>query len=249
MHEVFATGHSFLHRADPRLKLVAGLILAVVVAVVNDLPALWWGLGGGVVLAVLARLQVRPLVKRLLGLNFFFLFMWALVLFSPGTPLFRLWFLTGSVEGFHLALVITLKGNAILLVTLALLATSPVFELFHGLQQMRLPTKLVQLFFFIYRYIHEFLMEYRRLRQAMAARGFRPGTNRHTYRSLGYLIGGLLNRSAERAERIYAAMLARGFAGRFNVLVRRPVRAADVAMAGAVTAFAGWLVVVSLGVS
>jgi cobalt/nickel transport system permease protein len=242
LHEVFATGHSWLHRSDPRVKLVFGLILAGVMAVINHVPALIWALGLALALAVTARLQVRPLVQRLIGLNAFFGVMWVLVLFSPGRPLFSIWFLTASQEGFDLALLITLKGNAILLITLALLATSPVFALFHGMQQMKVPGKLVMLFFFIYRYVHEILMEYRRLRQAMSARGFRPRTDRRTYRALGYLVGGLLSRSADRAERIQAAMLARGWQGRFHVMVSRRLRAADLALAGLITALAGWIV-------
>ncbi len=245
MHEIFATGHSWLHRADPRVKLICGLTLAGVVAVINNVPALIWALGGGLVMAAAARLQIRPLGQRLLGLNAFFGMMWVLVLFSPGRPLFSIWFLTASREGFDLALLITLKGNAILLITLSLLATSPVFALFHGMQQLKVPGKLVQLFFFIYRYIHEILMEYRRLRQAMAARGFRPGTNQHTYRSLGYLVGGLLSRSVLRAERIQAAMMARGFEGRFHAMVGRRVRPGDLVLAGLMAVWAGWLIAVT----
>jgi cobalt/nickel transport system permease protein len=248
VHEVFATGHSWLHRADPRVKLILGLALAGIVAAINDVTALIWALGGGVVLAAAARLQIRPLAQRLIALNTLFGLMWVLVLFGPGRPLFSIWFLTASREGLDLAVLITLKGNAIGLITLALLATSPVFALFHGMQQLKVPSKLVLLFFFIYRYIHEILREYRRLRQAMSARGFRPGTNRRTYRALGYLVGGLLSRSALRAERIQAAMLARGWQGRFHVLVQRRVRPGDLVLAGLTTVFAGWLVVVaSLG--
>jgi cobalt/nickel transport system permease protein len=49
-------------------------------------------------------------------------------------------------------------------------------------------------------------------------RGFRPGVNRHTYRSFGYLAGMLLVRSLDRSERIVAAMKCRGFRGRFYLL-------------------------------
>lgn len=42
--------------------------------------------------------------------------------------------------------------------------------------------------------------------------------NLHTYRSLGHLVGMLLVRSFDRAERIAAAMKCRGFQGRFYLL-------------------------------
>jgi len=49
----------------------------------------------------------------------------------------------------------------------------------------------------------------------MQARAFVMGTNRHTWKSIGYLFGMLLIRSVERAERINDAMKCRGFCGRF----------------------------------
>jgi cobalt/nickel transport system permease protein len=81
-----------------------------------------------------------------------------------------------------------------------------------------LPKKLLYLTFLSYRYVHVIHYEYVRLRDAMKMRGFRPGTNMHTYRTYGYLIGMLLIRSYERSERIHQAMLCRGFHGRFYLL-------------------------------
>jgi cobalt/nickel transport system permease protein len=52
----------------------------------------------------------------------------------------------------------------------------------------------------------------------MTARAFRPRTDRHTWRSLGWLVGMLLVRSFERAERVLGAMKCRGFTGRMPAL-------------------------------
>jgi cobalt/nickel transport system permease protein len=65
------------------------------------------------------------------------------------------------------------------------------------------------------------------LRIAMRVRGFRPGSNRHTWRSLGYLVGMLLVRSLERAERVRAAMLCRGYTGQFPALTSGPLLPRD----------------------
>jgi len=60
--------------------------------------------------------------------------------------------------------------------------------------------------------------EYHRLVNAMKMRGFRPGTNMHTYRTYAYLVGMLLVRSFDRSKRIVAAMKCRGFKGKFYIL-------------------------------
>ena len=49
----------------------------------------------------------------------------------------------------------------------------------------------------------------------MRARGFRPRTSRHTWRSYGNLMGMLLVRALERAQRVEEAMLCRGYNGAF----------------------------------
>jgi cobalt/nickel transport system permease protein len=83
------------------------------------------------------------------------------------------------------------------------------------------------LLLFAVRYLGVLEAEYGRLRAAMRARAFRPRTDAHTLRSLGHLVGMLLVRSAERAERVMAAMRCRGFTGRLYVLDDLRWRAAD----------------------
>jgi len=93
-----------------------------------------------------------------------------------------------------------------------------VVELGHALLHLRVPDKLAHLFLFTIRYMDLVHHEYGRLRQAMRVRCFRPRANRHTYRSVGHLVGMLLVRSFDRSERVLAAMKCRGFRGRFYVL-------------------------------
>ena len=60
--------------------------------------------------------------------------------------------------------------------------------------------------------------EYDRLIRAAKIRGFRPGTNIHTYKTYAYLIGMLFVRASDRANRVHQAMKCRGFNGRFYTL-------------------------------
>jgi cobalt/nickel transport system permease protein len=164
--------------------------------------------------------------------------LWAFLPFTvPGHTLFEMGPVAPSREGLALAAAITLKTNAIVLATIALLGTSQAFSLAHALVHMRAPAKLVHLFFFFYRYISVLHEEYSRLRTAMRVRAFVPRTGGHTYRSYAYLIGMLIVRSFERSERIYHAMLCRGFHGHFPVMSHFHLRGADLAF-GALMALA-----------
>ena len=114
------------------------------------------------------------------------------------------------------ALFITLRCNAILFVNLALLSTSNPFSLAYALLALRVPLKLVHLFFFSWRYLHVLNKEYERAQIMLKTRGFDPGTNLHTYKTYAYLVGILLIKGYDRANRVHKAMLCRGFNGTFR---------------------------------
>ena len=220
MHlEEFAAGVSVAHRLDPRIKLVVAIAFSFVVALSRTWPVLVTGLVLAAILVAMAQLPLSKVIRRLAVVNTFILLLWVFLPFSqPGRELFRLGPLTASYEGVWYALAITVKSNAIILSVMALLATSTVFTLVHALRHLYLPDKLVNMFFFTFRYFQVIHQEYLRLRAAMRIRCFRPRTNRHTYRSVAYLMGMLLVRSFDRSDRVRQAMLCRGYNGQFWVL-------------------------------
>jgi cobalt/nickel transport system permease protein len=161
--------------------------------------------------------------------NGLILFLWLLLPFTfKGEQLFTIGPLVGTKEGVMYASQITLKCNAILLAMIALLATIPIFTLGHAMNQLYFPEKLIHLFLFTYRYIHVIFQEYHRLINAMKIRGFIPQTNLHTYRSYAYLVGMLLVKSYDRAERVHKAMLCRGFSGKYFTLSRFSIKIGDI---------------------
>ena len=216
--ESFAEGTSLLHRLDPRTKFLGACGFAVVAAVAQDFGTLVPAVIVALILVLWARLDGRTLVRRLLLVNAFVALLWLILPFTyPGEAAFAIGPLTASRQGLRFSLLLTLRTNSIVLATIALVGTTPVSNLVHALQHLHLPAKLVHIAFFSYRYIDVIQREYLRLRDAMRIRGFRPHTTLHTYTSYAYLVGMLLVRSYERSERVYQAMLCRGFRGTFPV--------------------------------
>ncbi len=217
--EPFAAGASLAHRLDPRGKIVVAALFAVLIAVAKTYVVAVGGLALAFLYLALARLPVKQVMVRLLLVNSFIFFLWlVLPLTYPGEALWRFGPLTASRQGLVYAGLITLKSNAIIIALMALVATAPVVTLGRAMHHLKLPDKLCHLLLFTYRYIYVFEQEYRRLVQAMKIRGFRPRTNLHTYRSYAYLAAMLLVRSFDRADRVFAAMRCRGFAGTFYSL-------------------------------
>lgn len=242
MHlEEFADGDSFLHRADPRVKLLAACPYVLVIALMDGLTGPSVALLASALLTASARLDAKKLLQRLLAVNVFIALLWVFLPFTyPGETLFAIGPLKASREGLLYALSITLKSNAIVLATIAMLGTSGIFSLAHALVHLKVPSKLVHLFFFFYRYISVLHEEYHRLRDAMRIRCFRAGTNTNTYRAFAYLMGMLIVRSYERSQRIYWAMLCRGFKDRFPVMSHFSLKKGDIlfgCLMGALTCF------------
>lgn len=229
MHlEIFAEGNSFLHKLDPRIKILVFLPFALLCAISKGILIPFLYLLFSFLLILIAKLNFRTLFNRLAGANFFILFIWIFIPLSyKGNPYIDLGFLKVSYEGIKYALSITLKCNAIILATIALLSTSTIFSLAHAMLHFRLPSKLVTIFFLFYRYISVMHEEYIKIKRAVLARGFNPKTNFHTYKTYAYMVGALLIKSFERSEEIYKAMLARGFKGFFPLFEHFKLRKTD----------------------
>lgn len=227
--EEFSGGDSLIHRLDPRVKIVAVSFFSVVVAVSNRFVVLMSALALGFFIVLLARVPMKQLVRRLVPVNVFILFLWFFLPFTvQGEPLFSVGPLVGTHEGVLYATRISLKSNAIVTVLITLVASSSILTLGHAMHELRVPQKIVHLFFFTYRYIHVIGREYVRLVNAMKVRGFHPGTNMHSYKTFAYLVGMLLVRSSDRADRVRNAMLCRGFRGRLYSLSHFSMKTRDV---------------------
>ena len=229
IEELFAQGNSFLHRIDPRVKIIGAICYITTVALVNSYTSLICACLFSLALLMLAKLPVLAVCKRLLLVNGFTLFLWiTLPLTYGGDHSYQFWFLTLSQEGIHLALRITLKTNTIILTIIALLTTSTIAHLGSALDRMRFPKKICFLLLYSYRYIFVIHQEYLRLLRAAKMRSFTPKTNLHTYKTYAYLFGMTLVKSYNRAQRVHQAMLLRGFNGRLVSLYRYDIGKTDV---------------------
>ncbi len=242
IEERLAEADSPLARLDPRARLAAATAWSVAVAVVASQPAAWAALCVSTLLLAASLPPMGHVLRRLAAVNLFIAFLWAFVPFTtPGQPALHLGVLTATRQGLDLALLVTLKSNAIVLAFMALVAPMPISDLGFALRRLGVPDKLACLLVFTHRYVHAIAGEYRRMRQAMKIRAFTPRTGLHTYRALAYLAGMVLVRGLDRAERVYAAMLCRGFHGRFYAINGHAVRAADHLFLAAMLAASGLL--------
>lgn len=115
-----------------------------------------------------------------------------------------------------------LTRSLLCLVFLVLLTNTTRFaELLRGLRRMGVPRVLVLNLGFLYRYIFVLADEIMRMRLASECRRVGRLPLRRELSLLTSMLGTLLLRSFERAERMYQAMLSRGYSADFPVAAPR----------------------------
>lgn len=221
VNEVCNQAAKIIHRLDPRVKVVALFGFTALVTTLTSIFLLSLGIAFLIFLIGIARLEGHKVLKRLSwagAVSGPFIVLLSLV--TPGTPWQELQVgslaLTFTLEGARLAVLLILRLINALLALHLLMETTPFTEVMLAFRRLYVPSLVVLLLEFTIRYASVFTQELKRMSLARQARGFRVGRSlldRATFFTLSQLVGALLLRSLQRSERIYYAMLARGFNG------------------------------------
>ncbi len=229
MHsDVFDRYHdteSFIHRLDPRVKVAVTLAFILSNALLPD--GAWLAFG----FAWLFLLFINALSNLGLGFTFkrsFVALPFALVaitvLFSiPGKALssfhFLFWDLTITDMGLLRFMSILVRSWLSVQMAIMLVAVARFPDIVHALEHLRVPTILTTIIAFLYRYLFVLVDEVFRLLRAREARSAAEagsksgGSVMWRAQVAGNMAGQLFLRSYERSDRVYNAMLARGYTG------------------------------------
>ena len=225
-----------IHRLDPRAKLL-GLLSVTVVAVSAPL-ARWpvYAACGATLVAVAALARITPAViwRRARAVLPLILFVAAFVpLFRHGGTSWSLGPFTVSEAGLGVLGAVAAKAT-IGTVSAVLLGATTVFpDVLRGLDLLRVPRLFTLIAAFMYRYLFVIVSELQRMRTALIARAYRP---RHALQAgaVGRVASAMFLRSYRRGERVYLAMLARGYSGTMPAMSPLAFRRADALFLGAI---------------
>jgi len=194
----FSRIDSPVHRPPAAIKATFALILILITVIPPRPPILLFAGVAVLLLALIAasRIPVLFFLKRLLLFEPFILAVAALALFQPG--------------GLPKFVMLAAKSTLSLVTVILLSNTTPFQDLLRVLRRVRAPSAFVTMMALMYRYIFVLVDETQRMRRARQSRTFGK-THEGTWLFLSRVIGQLFLRTTERAERIYAAMSARGW--------------------------------------
>ncbi|MEV4138045.1 cobalt ECF transporter T component CbiQ [Dactylosporangium sp. NPDC049742] len=246
-HALFVDRRSPVHDLAPEVKIAASVLFTV--AVVATPREALWAFGGylAVIVAVAftARIGLRWLALRSLIELPFILFAFALPFLGHGERVHWLG-MSLSVEGLYGMWNIIAKGTLGVLSSLLLAGTTTPRDLLLGLDRLRCPAMITVIATFMLRYLDVLAGEGRRMRVAQRSRGYDP---RFLWQIKGFAtgIGALFLRAFERGERVYLAMISRGYEGRIPLaLAGDGATARQWAAAATVPVVAGAIATVAL---
>jgi cobalt/nickel transport system permease protein len=255
----YRPGVSALHALDARVKflLTVAYILAVGLTPTAAWPIYLLLLSLIVAAAVMAELGPTYALKRALVALPFALAAVPSLFTLAGPELFTWqvgsWTLTATQPGLQRVASVVLKSWISMQAAVLLTATTEFPDLLVAMRAVRVPRLLVAVFGLMWRYLFVLVDEAIRLTRARDARSGSPsgrGGRSAIWRArvTGGMAGNLFLRGYERSERIYAAMVARGYDGDVRSLPAPAPSAGQVAVLlgglvtlGALTLFGAWL--------
>ncbi len=203
------------HSIVPRTRILCTLLLVFAIALTPN--GRWWtwaiyGLGVST-LILLSRVTLPVLLKRI-AVEFAFIAVVLLgTLFRRGGEVVFAW---GAIEITSEGLIVlgsvTTKALLSLLMLNLLTLTTSISALLNALVALKTPPLLVAILASMYRYINVLVGEFNAMRRAAASRNLTGNSSWHR-QVIGNMMGVLFIRTYERGDRVYQAMLARGYRG------------------------------------
>jgi cobalt/nickel transport system permease protein len=200
VHRLRSYAHldSRVHRAPASAKLFAVLALVLAIALVPVGRAGWVAvvLLGLAAVAHAARIPLSAFIARIAIAEPFVLGVAVLALFQG--------------RGIAVFLAVVLKSTTCVAAVQLLAHTTPFQDMLEALGRARVPAILIHTLGLLHRYLFVLVEETHRMRRARAARTWQTSAW-GAWKALASVVAVSFVRSASRAERIYAAMRARGW--------------------------------------
>jgi len=251
----FAKLKSPIHAMDPRAKALAFLVF-IFISVTLTRPALLLAAAAfWLLMLTVAGIPPGYVLRRITWILPFAGFL--IILFPFITPGNTVWSantgmftLTATAQGLDKAFMLLLRVLTSVLAVITLMSTTRFNNLMKAMSDLKIPAVIIQMVEFTLRYIFVTVDELKRMRKARKSRGFVLGRHIWHYRSistLAQMVGIMFIRSYERGDRVYTAMLSRGFRGRISTVSDFHAYPRDYFIAGLVALVAVILLVLDKG--
>lgn len=203
--------NSPIHRWEPRTKLIGLTIFIFAIAFLSQISLLLIALSIAGLLFIVSKIPLTFLLKSLRLPAFFIAIIGImLIFFSSGTTLFSIGSISIKREGIEAAATIGIRFFSIITLVIVLFGTTQFVSIMKALRSFGLSNILIDMAMFTYRYLFELLEQLEQMQLSMRLRGFKRNKLKNITK-IASLMGTLFIRSYEKSERVYNAMVIRGY--------------------------------------
>lgn len=220
----YISGHSFLHKMDPRSKIVAVMLYMIALFVINNGVGYGFIIGLSIFIVLISQVPLRFFLKGLKPMVFIVVLTVVLQMFmTPGDVLWQWGFLRLTREGIRQALFMGTRLILLVGITSVLTLTTTPISLTDGIEQLLKPLskiglpahELAMMMTIALRFIPTLIEETDKIMKAQAARGadFESGNLLQRAKALIPLLVPLFLSAFKRADELAMAMEARCYRG------------------------------------
>ncbi len=223
----YISGHSFLHKMDPRGKIIAVMLYMIALFVINNSMGYWSMIAVSVFIVLISQVPIKFFLKGLKPMVFIVVLTVVLQMFmTPGEVLWQWGFLRLTREGIRQAIFMGTRLVLLVGITSVLTLTTTPIALTDGIEQLLKPLskigvpahELAMMMTIALRFIPTLIEETDKIMKAQAARGadFESGNLLQRAKALIPLLVPLFLSAFKRADELAMAMEARCYRGGEN---------------------------------
>ena len=248
MSEQLANRSGLLQQFDPRVRLAGILMLVVAVVMTRRLSVLGGLFLVAVAIAVMSRVPLLSLAKRVWLVVFAFTGLIAIpaLFLTPGNPILTLPVgnLVISAPGLRTASLLVLRVETAVTLTTVLVLCTPWNDILKALRLFRIPAEVVTMLGMTHRYIFLLLESTNQMFESRKSRAVGSSSGSKGRKMMARTAGVLLSKSVDLGQDVFLAMLSRGYQGEVRLLKSLRMRARDYMAAGfflALSSAAVWM--------
>ncbi|MCP8323442.1 MAG: cobalt ECF transporter T component CbiQ [Candidatus Methylarchaceae archaeon HK02M2] len=232
-NESYSSIDGFIQGIDPRVKFCSSLVfilLAIMVKTITPLIILLCVIFG---LSFSSKISLKYFTLRTILLpGFVAIIALPLPFMTPGTTItiigYNEFLVNITIEGVYKAVQVTLRVWACVATSILLVLTTKFSSLVHVMEKIKIPKVFVMMLSVTHRFIFLFLNESYRMVLAKEARTVKKESRLESMKTLANMITTLFIRAYERGERVYLAMMARGYKGHIKSLSKMKISKNDI---------------------
>ncbi len=225
----FREGRVSNSRFSPTSIFVSSIFMGILLSLQTQLMLLLGLIGLVLLFGTLARTRWRVVMSLAARFEVVILF-WVFLLpfFYGSTVILSIPVPWGQLiayqEGLEFGILIGFRIFGLVTMFLAALSHMSLAEFIGALKTLKIPTSILGSLLIMLRYIPLFVEERQRMQEAEQLRGFEKGERLGRIRSLGFLVGSIIDRAMDRSIAVYESMTLRGFGHGMFIVGVRPKR-------------------------